>query len=423
MVKFIETKISIYRLATILCFWYGFISCDVLEPDADIINPSTEISDTEVVVLANTTSFIDLNSRMATNVPARAAVSSQPRYGTITDLGQGIIQYVPAVGDSKGRDNFEITLYTLNNEIIKRDTLVIVIENDSTKLPCNIYPRADYVYNASRDSILIDVTANDIICGGAVHLSIFKPNDQFPPRFGEATVVGTDIKYTPSTSFNEQDIIIYKLTGVVDTTRSAYGVVYITADSGCRFTPNDDHFTFDRNALDSAIIVPAYDNDALCGAINQYQVNVKSSPLYGEAFPAAQGFTYKANASAVLPLNDHFIYEVCKDGVCKSAEVSIKIKNDSLVLCAIAAREDTFNITNNNNSTVAIDVLANDSICGELRNLMIVKAPGYGVAAVEDNKISYKRDATMQKNDELEYEICNDGGCSRTRVIIKRING
>lgn len=410
------------KTAALLCLACVLVSCDVLEPDADIITPTTEIVDKEIVVLANSPSFIDLNSKFETNVPTYAAVTSQPRLGKLKDIGNGIIQYTPAVGNSKGRDNLAFTLYTMNNEIIKQDTLIIIIENDSLSLPCGIYPKADYAYSAGTTPILIDFMANDIICGGPVNVSIFQPNENFPPQFGKAEITGKKIRYTPSTTFGSSDIIIYKLASAWDTTRQAYGVVFITADSACNYQISDDHFVFNEHSLDSTVTLPVFMNDSLCDIVSQYQVYAKSLPLYGKVSPIADGFAYIPPASPVFPFQDHFTYEVCKDGMCKSANINVIFKKDSIEVCPLFAKSDTIDISNNNISMMYMDVLANDTICGVLKTLKILKSPKYGIATVEDSRILYKRDALMHKDDELEYEICNTEECSKAKVFIKRAN-
>jgi hypothetical protein len=408
------------RLAALICLVCGLVSCDVLEPDADIITPTTEIVDKEIVVLANSPAFIDLNSKFETNIPAYAAVTSQPRLGKLKDFGNGIIQYTPAVGNSKGRDNFEFTLYTTNNEIIKRDTLTLIIENDSTGLPCGIYPKADYAYSAGTTPILIDVVANDIICGGPVNVSIFQPNEKFPPQFGKAEITNKKIRYTPSIAFGGSDIIIYKLANATDTTRQAYGVVFVTADSVCNYRISDDHFVFKGQSLDSTFTLPVFINDSLCDMISQYQAYAKSLPVYGKVSTIAEGFAYIPPASPVFPFEDHFTYEVCKDGMCKSAKVNVTLKIDSIEVCQLSAKVDTIYFSNNNISMIYMDVLANDTICGVLKSLKILKSPQYGIATVEDSRILYKQDPLMHKDDELEYEICNSERCRKTKVFIKR---
>lgn len=399
---------------------YGILGCDVLESDPDVITPDTEITGDEVVVWANSPTFIDLNTKVKTNVPARIALSSDTQNGEITDIGKGILQYSPSVGSKKATDSFEFTVYTLNNEVIKRDTVIIRIENDSTNLPCNIYPRADYVYGVGQDSILIDVISNDIICGGPVNLSVFKPDNSFPPDFGRAEIQGNKIKYTPSPAFQGVDKIMYKLTTAADSSRYAYGVVYITRDSVCNFRLVNDRYLFTSSAIDSMMVLPVFQNDSLCQAISRYQVYLKSMPQHGQASLVANGFSYKVPASVTLPFYDHFTYEVCKDASCKTARVDITLKKDSLISCVLQARLDSINLVDNDFPVVYMNVLVNDSICGNLKSLKITKAPMYGTSVVINEQISYQQDFSQQKNDSLQYEICNNGGCSRAAVIIKR---
>ena len=413
---------SKWTLLSMICLIYGTISCDILEPDNDVVNPSAEIKEKEIVVLANSPSFIDLNSKLKINLPARVAITSQPRYGELADLGKGLLQYTPSVGDNHGRDDFEFTFYTANNEIIRKDTMVVIIEDDSTNLPCNIYPRADYVYGVDRNPVLIDVTQNDIICGGPVNLSLFKPGTEFPPRLGDAEIVGNKIRYTPGGSFQSSDIIIYKLTAKMDTARSAYGIVYIKADSSCGFAVDADNFTYDNTGLDSATFLPVFTNDLICGSIDNYHVYLKSLPHRGEVSLSNEGFTYTARDLEVVPFSDDFVYEVCRDGVCKSASVKIAFLSDSVLSCEIRARLDSLDLSNNTIPEIYLGVLENDSICGELVSLKILKFPEYGYATVEDKRILYRPDTFVERNVELEYEICNADECSRAMVYIKRSN-
>jgi hypothetical protein len=396
------------------------LSCDMLESDPDVLEPSTNFTGDEIVVLANAPSFIDLNATLKTNVPARVAVTSEARYGAITDLGKGVLQYIPSNGNSSARDGFEFTVYSLNNEVIKRDTIVIVIEHDSTRLPCNLYPKPDFVYGVGQDSVKIDVTANDIICGSDVNVSIFKPASSFPPHHGYAHVYGKEIYYTPKPSFQGTDKIIYKLTATNDSTRVAYSIVYITRDSACTFRLSNDQFVFNESTADSLLLLPVFQNDSLCRPLNSYTVNLKLPPAHGQATRVPDGFTYQAPPTAVLPFDDYFTYEVCADAVCKIARVDVKLKKDSVVFCPIYAKADSFDISTISTNKAQLPVLQNDSICGELTRFKITKQPLYGSAAVELQKIAYLRNNSLSASDSLEYEICDKGGCSRATVFIKR---
>jgi hypothetical protein len=421
--KLIEKAIIARKFFWMVSIALMTISCDVLESDPDVLKPTTDITGKEVFVMANGASFIDLNTKLQTNVPARIAITSEVRRGELTDLGKGILQYSPAVGSSKARDGFEFTVYTLNNEIILRDSVIIIIENDSTNLPCNIYPIPDYVYGVGQDPVVIDVTRNDIICGGAVTVAIFKPGNSFPPYFGQAEVQGNKIKYTPGSTFDGSDQIMYKITAAGDTSRSAYGIVYIAGDSVCSFRLMNDQYVFNEYALDSLTVLPVFQNDSLCHTTTQYQVNVKSSPVFGQATPVTNGVSYKVPVSVSFPFTDNFTYEVCIDAVCKTARVDLRLMKDSVFACSIQAKSDSFAIPPENVEIFYFPVVLNDSICGTLKSLEIIKPPLYGASAVSSESISYIPNPQQQIDDMLEYEICNsDNECSKTTVFIGRPN-
>lgn len=418
--KLKENTKTILRFLLAITIAVTVLSCDVLDSDPDVLQPDTDITGKEIYVLANSPSFIDLNTALQSNTVSRVTITSEARHGKITDLGKGILQYAPSIGNSRGRDGFQFTVYAQNNEVIKRDSVIIFIENDSTNLPCNIYPATDYVYGVDQVPVVIDVTSNDVICGGKVVVSIFKPENSFPPYFGQAEVTNNKIKYTPGPAFKGEDKIMYKLTVSGDSARSAYGLVYIKGDSACNFRLTNYQYVFNDYAIDSLVTLPVFINDSLCHALNQYQVNLKSSPVYGQASLLPNGFSYKFPANVNAPFADHFTYEVCMDATCKTARIDVHLKKDSVIACALVARMDSINIAYDDDPQIYIDVLQNDSICGNLKSLKITEQPLYGISVVNNYQISYKKDAQQEKDDTLEYEICTSEGCSRARVLIKR---
>jgi len=394
----------------------------MLESDPDLKTPAVEISEKEIFVLANSPSFIDLNTKLQSNVPASIAISSQTRHGVITDLGNGILQYVPPVGNAKSRDAFEFTVLTASNQILKRDSIVIIIENDSTHLPCNIYPVPDSVYVLREVPVLINVTKNDVICGGNVVVSIFKPVNSFPPHFGQAEVQGNRILYSPGSGFNGTDKIIYKLTGATDPSRVAYGIVYLTGNSSssCSFRVADDLYLYGENAKDSLLSLPVFANDSLCEPRSQYQVSLKSQPLYAQATITPNSIQYKVPVSPSLPFTDSFEYELCINAACKTARVNIRLEKDSLTTCVLIARQDSIKLAINDASIKYLNVLENDSLCANLTSFKITVPPLYGNSAVVNNTISYQRTSNPNQDDLLKYEICDTNGCSSAIVLIKR---
>jgi hypothetical protein len=413
----IEILSTFFRLGLIITF---LASCDVLESDPDVLEPAVEITGEEVYVLSNGTSFIDLQSRVQSNLEARLAVTTSPSHGTLTDLGKGIIQYAPKAGNTRVKDGFEVTVFSTNNEILKKDTVVIIVENDSTKLPCSIYPVNDYVHNVT-SPVAIDVTANDIICSGDVIVSVYRPENTFPPYYGTATVSGKKIVYTPGASFSGEDKLMYKLTAANDPKLSAYGMVYVSGDSSCMLRLNDDQLSFGGLLAGSTINLPVFGNDEICGALNLFQVNIKTNPLFGKAFVTSDEVYYVVPDSAGYALNDHFTYEVCLDAVCKTARVDMKYTMVHSLNCRITAVSDSIPVEVTT-STVYLDVLQNDSICTQMKTFEITKSPQYGTASVNLDKkqIEYTADPFSQTDDWLDYKICDDEWCSTTTVHVIR---
>lgn len=396
-------------------------SCDILESDNDVLTPVVEIKNKEIYVLANGQSFIDLQSKIQTSQPARLSVTSDPRHGKLIDLGQGILQYSPSTGSAKGRDGFEFTVYSNSNEIIKKDSVIIIIESDSTNLPCNIYPVADYVYSVRPEGVLIDVTANDIICSNTIEVSVYKPADTFPPYYGTAQVQNNKILYTPESTFNGTDKIMYKVSAS-NPTRIAYGMVYITSDSFCVFSVANDVYLYDSLFAGNTLEIPVFQNDSLCLALNQYQVNIKSNPSYGVVSPTPGGFRYTVGDFEGR-VADQFSYEVCIDATCKTARVDVKMAVDSVWKCQLLAVPDSIDISKNVSGLIFLEVVKNDSICG-LKSFDITTHPVYGTAFINEanNTIGYQRDPLMNKDDLLKYKICNGNECSTAAVYIKRTN-
>jgi hypothetical protein len=391
----------------------------MLESDPDVKTPAADMSGKEITVLANGPSFIDLGTKLQSNVPANVAITSRTRHGELTDLGNGILQYMPAGGNANLRDAFEFTVSTANNQILKRDTIHIIIENDSTNLPCNIYPVTDYVHALKQVPVLIDVTKNDIICGGSVTVSVFKPGNSFPPHFGSAEVQGNRILYSPGAEFEGMDKIMYKLTAAGDPSRTAYGIVYVSGDSVCSFRLVDDVYTYRETVKDSFLTLPVFSNDSLCQSMSEYQVSLSSLPIYGQASIAQGNILYKVPASASVLLIDHFDYKLCMGTTCKTARVNISLQKDSLSTCMLQAKQDSLELDKNDTSIKYLKVLENDSLCMDLSSLRITVSPMYGNSTLVNNILSYQRTSNALKNDSLKYEICDTRGCSSATVVIK----
>lgn len=399
-------------------------SCDVMEPDADVLEPRVELQDDEVYVLSNNTAFIDLASRIKTTKPVRLSITSTTKHGELTDIGQGLLQYTPSAGDQKLIDAFTFTAFAENDAIIKVDTVVIVVENDSTHLPCGIFTNNDYVYGVQkRVPVRIRVLANDYICSADssdLVVSIFRPNDSLPPKHGTAEVNGTDIIYTASNTFTSQDKLIYKIYGAGNEQNASYGIVFLTGGSACRVSPRNDIFTISQDSLKSVVRLPVFQNDSLCESLNQYQVSISKAPSKGSVSVNQFELTYQVyeTASVTPTFADFFFYQVCIDGTCKTARVDLRARKDSTTACTLKAKADIFHISGDPIDARYLDVLANDSTCDGYSIFRVTEQPATGSASIEDNGILYRPHANASQRDSLEYEICNTALCSRAKVLI-----
>jgi hypothetical protein len=98
----------------------------------------------------------------------------------------------------------------------------------------------------------------------------------------------------------------------------------------------------------------------------------------------------------------------------------VKSEHDA---CEFRALRDTVDLSGNTIPLIFLDVLYNDEICDGYTSFRITDPPHYGTAYVsqEHQTIAYERDLLQNKNDSLQYQICNAQECSSAIVYIKRV--
>ena len=308
------------------------VSCDTLEPDLQ--KPTAELTGKEVHGRAESSTIIDLNSKIQTNQKVTLSVTRQTTRGTLTNLGKGLLQYSPNKGTR--RDSFAFTLFGEKNEVLKEDSVVIILEPDSTNLPCGIYPADDYVLLNNSDSVSldsalwIDVLANDMICGytrSELEVTIYQPESGFfPPFYGSASVINNAVVYTPNTStFTGYDKIIYSIRVKNDTTVSAFSVVYIQALTSCNFRLQDDNYTIAQDTTSLPALLSVFNNDALCDSSYRYDVVLSQG---GTSTIDYRGIYYTPDSLGVGEERwDTLKYVVCYGDECRRATVIVNNKN------------------------------------------------------------------------------------------------
>lgn len=318
-------------------------ACDAVEHDVTPGGTDVEVVGTEVVILSNGSAYIDLYSKIKTKSAVRLDIASQPLNGNLSELGTGFLRYSPDEHFVKGRDAFAFAVYDENNHLLTSDSLVIIVEDDTTNLPCGIYPQDDYVYEIAAAPVLVNVVANDILCGDSANLilEVYRPNNSFPPYAGTATVVSNSIiKYTPGSNFSGSDEFIYKLSSPTDSSLVGFAVVHISAAAPCNFIVRDDTVMFDADSLlvdpdsvvsDSLRLYPLYvlNNDVLCDSAGTgHSFTITHFPEHGNAYYGTEAPIVYAFPQGTVPAGfaDSLVYRVCIDQRCAYGSVRIGVK-------------------------------------------------------------------------------------------------
>ncbi|MEJ1237175.1 Ig-like domain-containing protein [Chryseolinea sp. T2] len=406
-----------FRASILAVFLFSLLvaGCDSFE--SDVTDPTVKVSEDELYVLADGETVIDLKSLIASNFAGKLSVTELPQLGTLQPIAEGLLRYAPNKGVKRSRDRFEFTVFN-NNSIVTKDTIYINVETDSTNLPCNIYPVADYVNRFDGESVSVPVLRNDILCGKSVSLSVYQPVSGFLPHHGMAEVNGTTVVYTPGASFTGKDTVIYKVTNAQNPASFGYGFVYINRDSVCGFALADDIYTLDTLKRPTTYFLDVFANDVLCDSLDDYSISVVTAPWNGTVARSGRGFTYSLKAQRTT-VTDEFTYAVSKGGVQKTARAVIRLTG-SQGPCSFQALSDSLDITALSTSIVYIDVLKNDQLCDSLKTFTITRQPKHGNATIDNASKRIRYERVVLKSDSLQYEICNGKVCTRATAYIKQ---
>lgn len=315
-------------------------ACDAVEHDVTPGGPDVDVVGKEVVILSNGSAYIDLYSKIKTRSAVRLDIASQPRKGNLSEMGTGFLRYSPDQHFVKGRDAFAFSVYDENNHLLTSDSLVIIVEDDTTDLPCGIYAQDDYVYQTNAAPVQVDVVLNDILCGDSsgMVLEVYRPNNNFPPYAGTATVLSNRIiQYTPGSNFNGSDEFIYKISSSTDSSLVGFAVVHITSQEPCNFEVNDDYYSFDADSLIADTVAShgmvrlfVLNNDVLCDSAGTgHSFSIVDFPDRGIAYydsADAIGYIFPQNTVPAPGYTDSLVYRVCIDQRCQYGKVRVYVR-------------------------------------------------------------------------------------------------
>jgi hypothetical protein len=247
--------------------------CDTVEQDAD--GQMLSINNDPVYFLPGGDGFIDLGERIISPGKVSVEITGTTKNGSLKDLGKGLLQYSPSKGSTK--DSFRFRVFSDNNNILGEDSIGIIIPGDTTTMPCAVYTRPDSALNVT-GTVTIDVAANDYACFTDLTISV-----NVVSQHGSASVVNNKIVYTPNSSFEGRDQLLYKAVSSDPSMVPGYNMVWIFGPdslSNCHSIANNDIFykPFGDTTL---VYLDVLANDEVC---NDSSIMVTRTAHYGNGF-------------------------------------------------------------------------------------------------------------------------------------------
>ncbi len=412
------------QLSTLIFLIAGFFfaACDSVDDDQLPVVEQGDF-DSETFLAPGSLAIIDISSGVKSNQALKLTITNAPTFGRLESIGGPLLKYRPNENFTEGLDFLNVEIKSAADEFLGNKKVRINVSRDSTDLPCTVIAFADFARTPVGQPVLVNVLENDWDCESQRidSTSLFI---QQPPTNGQATVIGSQIKFDPQPGYSGIAELIYGISSLDDSV-SSFGLVqiYVGKDSvsNCMTLLYDDSVFFDHN-IDSTLFINALQNDSLCSQTIQ-QVNILTPPDFGQVTvlpndSSAWLFKYQLDS---LPTsgNDQFTYQVCDSINCYEAQVFVKFDQ-----CVLRANPDYFVINSDSsiytNNTYPLDVLLNDQYCDkDSVQLRIVSPTANGEVSISDRQLVYATNAAGNHADSLIYEICSGSQrCDSARVYI-----
>jgi uncharacterized repeat protein (TIGR01451 family) len=340
--------------------------------------------------------------------PTSVTVVSGPSAGSVTiDPLTGVATYTPDA-NFNGSDSFIYEVCDLGTPALC-DTATVTITVD----PVNDGPVAndDSTSTAEDSDVVIDVVANDVDVESDLDPSSVTVTSG--PADGSVSVdpVTGEVTYTPDPDFSGSDSFTYEVCDggspvLCDTATVTISTIIAIDD---RPDAVDDSASVDE---DDSVVVDVLANDSDpdgTGDLDPTTVTIVGGPSNGSVSvdPVTGEITYTPDPD--FEGTDTFRYEVCDSiPLCDAATVTVTVNG---VPDDPVAVDDT--ATTNEDTAVAIDILANDGdVDDDLdpTSVTIVSGPSNGTVTVDpvSGLLTYTPDPEFNGPDGLTYEVCDD---------------
>ncbi len=349
-----------------------------------------------------------------TLVASTLKVTSGPSHGTAT-VGSGKIAYTPSTGYS-GSDS--LTYEVCDNEGACDSATVSITVTGGTNSPPIAHN--DTGWTNEDETIWVDVLFND---EDPDDPSTPPLDDRWTievvtqPSHGAATPDGMDIRYIPQANYNGSDSFVYKVrdpAGAWSNLATVTMTIYAVDDPP---VANNDSANTPVNTA-KIIDVLANDSDAE-NNLNRASLAIASPPSHGTATVGSEKITYTPETDYTG--SDSFHYQVCDTTaptpLCATATVTVSVGS---VNNPPVANNDAVSVPKN--TTVRIDVLANDSDPDgnlDVGTLAVTGGPSFGTASADTaiGKITYTPPTNYTGSDSFTYRVCDMAGACDEAVV------
>jgi hypothetical protein len=288
-------------------------------------------------ILPNTSTVVDLQSIVETSFSTiTLKVTAQPERGHLSLLGDHILMYEPTTDFTTGHDQFIYSAISVDKQVIKSDTVHIMMGLNVDDFPCDVYAIEDYASIKPGTSVSVSFLDNDRLCGtGSANIS---KTTLLKPKHGTATLTDDIISYTADPGYEGWDQVVYQLSsaaiGAEDVTVTLGLISILVKEEPCTFEVHDDSFYYKTVYLNPNPPPPAqveFDmlaNDVVC-SLDSWHAFIEKGPLLGTAQLMENGrIRYETRLTATT-IRDAFVdsitYRLCYKGECKQAVAVIKI--------------------------------------------------------------------------------------------------
>lgn len=338
------------------------------------------------------------------NDPLTVTLTSIPAHGTANlNEATGQVNYTPN-NTFEGIDYFTYMICD-NATPALCDTAYVTLTVGNGNLPPNA--QNDVATTHINDPITVGVLNNDEDVNNPDNDLVLTIINQVAN--GTATVVGTQILYTPNADFIGTDILTYQICDPEGECDQATLTITVTPDLNLPDAQPDIANTTPNTAL----TVEVLNNDSGDGI----SVTSASDPAFGTVTINEDGsITYIPDADFIG--TDVFEYQICNaENECDQAPVSINVSNSNL---PPTAANDVYAVALN--TSLEMDVAQNDSDPeGEILAVTSVTQPSNGTTFVTDWGISvvYLPNPGFEGIDTFNYTICDpQGACTTATVAI-----